>query len=354
VTADDDAHDQRELRFCRLYEANFRLVQAYAVNRLARPDDVADVVAEVFMITWRRLADVPPPPNDRLAVPALIAVAALVALALSYGSPSHRPGAPARPGTTAAAVLGRAALTAARQPAAVVPGPGQYVYVETIEGQRMSAGVETPGGTATSGICPQTVQVWAAPDGSGREVASAPTGPSCYGGIPSQTFGKGQQLDGDVYPRAADLPTDPAALRQFIVRHFEDGKEEVGATFHFAGTFLQSGAPPEIRAALFRMIQGLPGIESLGPMTDRLGRHGIGVGFTEYGVRDVLIFDPATSAVLEREGIAADPAQIAVPPGNPEFSAGELINYTVYKASGVVNSRTDVPAAGNGSPSPGA
>jgi hypothetical protein len=27
-------------------------------------------------------------------------------------------------------------------------------------------------------------------------------------------------------------------------------------------------------------------------MTDPLGRHGTGVGFTEYGVRDVLIFDP--------------------------------------------------------------
>jgi RNA polymerase sigma-70 factor (ECF subfamily) len=26
---------------------------------------VADVVAEVFMIAWRRLADVPPPPHDR-------------------------------------------------------------------------------------------------------------------------------------------------------------------------------------------------------------------------------------------------------------------------------------------------
>ena len=57
--------DQRERRFCRLYEANFRPVQAYAVNRLARPDDVADVVAEVFMVAWRRLADVPPPPHDR-------------------------------------------------------------------------------------------------------------------------------------------------------------------------------------------------------------------------------------------------------------------------------------------------
>ena len=101
------------------------------------------------------------------------------------------------------------------------------------------------------------------------------------------------------------------------------------------------------------MIQRLPSIELLGPMTDRLGRHGTGVGFTEFGVRDVLIFDPATSAVLEREGIAVDPSQISVPPGNAKFGAGEVINYTVYKASGVVNSITAVPSAASGSPSPG-
>ena len=236
---------------------------------------------------------------------------------------------PARHDTTAAAVLNQAALTAARQPAVAVPGPGQYVYVETIEGQRDGAG-----------ICVQTVRVWTAPDGSGREVASAPTGAFCDGGIPSQTFAKGQGIV------TADLPTDPARLEQFIVRHFEGGgREDVAATFDFAGTFLQAGAPPQVRAALYRLIQGLPGIEALGPMTDRLGRHGIGVGFTQYGVRDVLIFDPATSAVLEREGIAVDPAKIDMPPGQARFSAGEVINYTVYEASGVVNSIGAVPSA---------
>ena len=177
-------------------------------------------------------------------------------------------------------------------------------------------------------------------------MASAPTGPFCHGGIPSQTFRKGQGIGVTMYPGAADLPTDPARLEQFIVRHFEgSAREDVAATFDFAGTFLQAGAPPQVRAALYRLIQGLPGIEALGPMSDRLGRHGIGVGFTEYGVRDVLIFDPATSAVLEREGIAVDPAQIDMPPGEARFSAGEVINYTVYRASGVVNSIGAVPSA---------
>jgi hypothetical protein len=40
--------------------------------------------------------------------------------------------------------------------------------------------------------------------------------------------------------------------------------------------------------------------------------------------------------------------------GDAKFGAGEVINYTVYKASGVVDSITAVPSAASGSPSPGA
>jgi RNA polymerase sigma-70 factor (ECF subfamily) len=62
----DQGRDQAELRFRELYRAHFRPVQGYAVNRLGGADDVSDVVAEVFTIAWRRLADIPPPPGDRL------------------------------------------------------------------------------------------------------------------------------------------------------------------------------------------------------------------------------------------------------------------------------------------------
>ena len=65
MAAADQDRDQRELRFRDLYQANFRPVQGYAVNRLGAADDVPDVVAEVFTIAWRRLADIPPPPADR-------------------------------------------------------------------------------------------------------------------------------------------------------------------------------------------------------------------------------------------------------------------------------------------------
>ena len=65
MAAADRGRDEREVRFRELYQANFRPVQGYAVNRLGTADDVPDVVAEVFTIAWRRLADVPPPPADR-------------------------------------------------------------------------------------------------------------------------------------------------------------------------------------------------------------------------------------------------------------------------------------------------
>jgi RNA polymerase sigma factor (sigma-70 family) len=528
VADTDNDPDQRELRFHRLYRANFRPLQAYAVNRLGAADDVPDIVAEVFTTAWRRLAHIPPPPGDRFwlygtarrviarrhrsasrlhnllgrlaaerrpaglslawapdpaqerllaavgrlkhadrealllvhweqlsyaeaaetlgcsvnavgirvhkakarlrellgtetgagpllssstrmellmdldldtmlaeaaparlmsldgpdspaavslyrritgqppapsrasrrrrfAVPALTGAAvagvtaALVAVAVVPGSAAK----PDSPGAAAAAVLGHAALTAARQPAGAVAGPGQYIYVKAIEGQRYSTTSGGPHGKTVSGLCVQTVQDWVAPDGSGRQVASAPAA-SCGGYIPPQTFPKGQLIVGEVYPGAASLPAGPAALQQFIVAHFEGGAASVGATFQFAGTFLQSGAPPEVRAALYRMIESLPGVESLGPMTDKLGRHGAGVGFTQYGVRDVLIFDPATSAVLEREGIVADPSQVSIPPRSAPYSAGTVINYTVYQASGVANSITAMPIPPGGLPSPGA
>jgi RNA polymerase sigma factor (sigma-70 family) len=65
VAGPDEDRDQRELRFRRLYQAYFRPVQAYAVNRLGPVDEVADVVAEIFLTAWRRMADIPPPPGDR-------------------------------------------------------------------------------------------------------------------------------------------------------------------------------------------------------------------------------------------------------------------------------------------------
>lgn len=55
-----------ERRFERLYEAELVALVGYVARRVERPSDAADVVAEVFVTAWRRLADVPDGDEARL------------------------------------------------------------------------------------------------------------------------------------------------------------------------------------------------------------------------------------------------------------------------------------------------
>ena len=55
-----------EERFRDLYAAHGRAILAYAVRRTRDPQDAADVVAETFLVVWRRLADVPAGDEARL------------------------------------------------------------------------------------------------------------------------------------------------------------------------------------------------------------------------------------------------------------------------------------------------
>lgn len=56
----------REARFRDCYHAYFDLLLAYAIRRTDQPADAADVVAETFLVAWRRLGDLPPEDEARL------------------------------------------------------------------------------------------------------------------------------------------------------------------------------------------------------------------------------------------------------------------------------------------------
>lgn len=60
------ASPDREVRFGRLYEHNFRPLLAYALRRVGPPEDAADVVAETMLVAWRRLDEVPSGARSRL------------------------------------------------------------------------------------------------------------------------------------------------------------------------------------------------------------------------------------------------------------------------------------------------
>ncbi|MCE0538097.1 sigma-70 family RNA polymerase sigma factor [Kineosporia rhizophila] len=52
--------------FRRLYTANFPAILNYAQRRVGGPDDAADLVAETFLVAWRRREELPPGPQARL------------------------------------------------------------------------------------------------------------------------------------------------------------------------------------------------------------------------------------------------------------------------------------------------
>ena len=55
-----------QIQFSRLYREQGRAILAYALRRVEDREDAADVVAETFLIAWRRLAEVPAGAEARL------------------------------------------------------------------------------------------------------------------------------------------------------------------------------------------------------------------------------------------------------------------------------------------------
>jgi hypothetical protein len=284
-------------------------------------------------------------------------LAAVVLLAVLQGSPAtpartaRRPPAPAA--VTVADLLARAANVAAHRPPGAVPGPGQYAYTKVLLSG--VAGSAIPAGTAQ-------VQVWLSYAGGGRFAARI-CDPGCQNIAMKVPAERGSLAAFAVFgfplvsPRsAAGLPAGAAALKRVIAVDWLPqlaGYPGARGIFDAAGSFLAAVAQPGLRAALYRMIKGLPGIKYLGPMTDRLGRPGVGVGLDAHGVRDELIFDPATSAVLQEESVVvarrgvrfgARPASL--PKQNPPFYPQHtVLSYVVYVTTGIVNSLTAQPPA---------
>jgi hypothetical protein len=291
-----------------------------------------------------------------------------------------------------------AAIAAATDAPAAIPGPGQFLFMKF---QRLELESWVPGGAGMMGgvmtrpgafkaLMPTTQEWWTAPDGAGRvrQVAGtpqfltdeeqsrweaagsrlpAPFDPEYQRKYPL-AFGNALEVRRGVvdtehselknfhFPDTSRLPTEPEALRlavennQISVRGFNlmypsAKRLDTEKTIAELINILAEGNPmtPQLRAAVFNALAELPGIEVDTDATDSLGRQGDAIRSIDpkTGGGEEFIFDPDTSEVLAQRGFLGDTGRDPFLKGVP---SGLAIRETIYMETGVVDSTRETVA----------
>jgi hypothetical protein len=249
----------------------------------------------------------PPGRQGPRRVSRLLLIAAAVALVVSV--PLVLPGGGvggADP--AAAATLLKAAEAARAEPWFGSLQDGQYLKFKMIQSNPWLC----------AGRGDLTVEWWLRSDGSGKGVTT-----------PGHSYALTPTTSMFDYWSSEDYPTDPGVLSE---RFASDPNFGIGvpafmgtgnaATFDKVSALMSNFTlPPKLRAALFQVAASLNGVELIGPVTDPLGRPGTAVGYTYEGLRQQLIFDPATAKLLASEWVLVDP-QVAAAAGRTGQGCG--------------------------------
>jgi DNA-directed RNA polymerase specialized sigma24 family protein len=59
IEMDALGQEMAQVRFAKLYREEGRAILEYALRRVEEREDAADVVAETFLVAWRRIGEVP-------------------------------------------------------------------------------------------------------------------------------------------------------------------------------------------------------------------------------------------------------------------------------------------------------
>jgi hypothetical protein len=265
------------------------------------------------------------------------------------------------------------AKAAERRPQ-IFPMARQYQYLAVDEGSASGFGEGAavgPPGALLWGLNlweSDTKQDWFKPNGSGREriietgrgfLTPRDRSIARAHHKPLDSLLTNQSVDG-VYPAGgiawsfmnpAGLPTDPAALLGVIEQrmHLTHWPQHAADLFDAVAGLLFDTDSPALRAAEYRVLAHLPGVELLGWRSDRLGRRGLTVAITRAGgshapaIREELIFDPATTDVLQRAAVLWAPFHQS---HTPTLPVGTVMGYTVLLRRGIVDSITGLPGGG--------
>jgi hypothetical protein len=294
--------------------------------------------------------------RGRLTIAAPVAAAALVLSIIGVPGASH-----SNPGTLP--VLARVAEAAAAQPP---PQPAMpYLYQKT-QSRSLSTAVWSKK-LAWSFFVSETDEDWIAKNGFGRrhkvvapvkfvgpedreawEAAGRPGfQPHAWSGYTEDEKLRPGSSSNRIYERElSEVPTDPTEISEWLMEQVtktHNGFSPAVRSLALVSEILNDPlATPELRAALYEAEGRVPGIESLGEVTDATGRPGVAIGAESANsgapTRYSLIFDPKTSQVLATEQTMLKPPAAFRYEKTPVLSEAKL-----FIESGGTSSLSDKP-----------
>lgn len=219
------------------------------------------------------------------------------------------------PGESARDDLLQLADTARNAPA-VDTTAGTVQYVQT---DNWFASLEDAGVDSQNGVTPTVIQTWTSPDGSqtvieepGEELG--PNGRGLMEIVRAATPSKDQTFPpGNADPDSVTgLGTSPDEVRTALLAlggcepNIPDTVRASCLYQEVVGLFNQNVVPPATAAAMWTVLAAEPGFRSLGRVTDRAGRPGIGISVISSDVpeyRSVLIISPTNGQLIGKEEI---------------------------------------------------
>ena len=163
----------------------------------------------------------------------------------------------------------------------------------------------------------------------------------------------GEWLD---YAELQDLPNEATVLRVLLDKVYGqaegDGGQVAGLsvqwTFSQASNLITLPVPSAVRAAAYRVLAGLPGIEDLGAANDASGRSGLALALPTQtlgalgSVREEMLVNPRSDSMLAIEQVVVTPSAEARAAG---LKPGTVVEYTTITGTGWTNRPLALPSS---------
>jgi hypothetical protein len=147
------------------------------------------------------------------------------------------------------------------------------------------------------------------------------------------------------YSYLSSLPTDPAALESVMLAANPPGgliPTREDAIFDAVDSLLTAGesqgivVPPKLQAALYRVLQQLPGVH-FEAAADLAGRTGLGFWMVREGyLKQEVVIDPVTYAVMGNKDVAIKDHAMAGTDGTRYVKKGHVMGWAALLGSAIV------------------